>query len=111
MAAVPTARELDSYRDQADRFIAAIDEEYYLHYAGHKDSLDLEPIYARYAELTSLEQANAIGAAANGDRRIRELWRVACPGHRGPPTREHAQRLARLEAEPTATLERAECPG
>ena len=42
-----TDRELDAYREGADRFIAELDEEYYLHYAGHKDTLDLEPIYER----------------------------------------------------------------
>jgi hypothetical protein len=110
MAVVPTSRELDAYRDQADRFIAAIDEEYYLHYAGHKDSLDLQPIYEQYAELTSLDQANAIGAAVNGDRRIRELWRFACQGCLGNLTREHAERIARLEADLTASVDAEEIP-
>ena len=110
MAAVPTARELDAYREEADRFIAAIDEEYYLHYAGHKDSLDLEPIYERYEELTSLAQANAIGAAVDGNRRIRELWRFACQGYLGNLTREHTERVARIEAELTATLDGEEIP-
>ena len=31
-------RELDGYRVGADRFIAELDEEYYLHYAGLKPS-------------------------------------------------------------------------
>ena len=105
MAAAPTPRELDDYREQADRFIAAIDEEYYLHYAGHKPSLDLAPIYERFAELTSLEQANRVGAAADGNRRIRELWRFACQGYLGNLTREHDERTARLEAELTATVD------
>jgi hypothetical protein len=104
----PTPRELDAFRDQADEFIAALDEEYYLHYAGRKDSFDLAPIYERYAHLTSLEQANAIGAAVNGDRRLRELWRFSCQGHLGNLTREHAERAARLEAELTATVDREE---
>ncbi len=110
MAAAPTPRELDAYRDQADRFVAAIDEEYYLHFAGHKDSLDLVPIYERFADLTSLEQANAIGEAVNGDRRIRELWRFACQGHLGNLTREHAERAARVEAELVATVDGDEIP-
>jgi hypothetical protein len=105
MAAAPTPRELDDYREQADRFMAAIDEEYYLHYAGHKPSLDLAPIYERFAELTSLEQANQVGAAVNGNRRIRELWRFACQGHLGNLTREHAERTARLEAELIASVD------
>jgi oligoendopeptidase F len=110
LAAALTTRELDSYREQADRFLAAIDEEYYLHYAGHKDSLDLEPIYAHYADLTSLESANAIGAAVDGDRRIRELWRFACQGYLGNLTREHAEKTAQLEAELTATVDGEEIP-
>jgi hypothetical protein len=101
----PTPRELDDYREQADRFVAAIDEEFYLHYAGHKDSLDLAPIYERYGELTSLEQASRIGSAVDGDRRIRELWRFACSGYLGNLTREHAERIARLEAELTASVD------
>jgi hypothetical protein len=105
MAAALTPRELDDYREQADRFIAAIDEEYYLHYAGHKPSLDLAPIYERFAELTSLEQANRVGAAVDGNRRIRELWRFACQGYLGNLTREHDERTARLEAELTATVD------
>jgi hypothetical protein len=110
LAAVLTTRELDAYREQADRFLAALDEEYYLHYAGHKDSLDLEPIYEQYADLTSLEAANAVGAAVNGDRRIRELWRFACQGYLGNLTREHAEKAASLEAELTATVDGEEIP-
>jgi hypothetical protein len=105
MTAAATPRELDTYREQADRFMAAIDEEFYLHYAGHKDSLDLAPIYERYSDLTSLEQAGAIAASVNGDRRIRELWRFACQGYLGNLTREHAERGAQLEAELTATVD------
>jgi hypothetical protein len=110
MAAAATPRELDAYREQADRFIAAIDEEYYLHYAGHKDSLDLAPIYDRYGDLTSLAQANAIAAAVNGDRRIRELWRFACSEYLGNLTREHSERSATLEAELTASVDGDEIP-
>src|SRR5689334_5974467 len=68
-------RELDAIRADADRFDAEVMEEYYLHYAGHKDTLELEPIYARYASLTSLETAQRVGASVDGNRGIRELWR------------------------------------
>ena len=30
-------RELDAIREDADRFIAELDEEAYLHFAGHKE--------------------------------------------------------------------------
>jgi hypothetical protein len=110
LAAALTTRELDVYREQADRFIAAMDEEYYLHYAGLKETLDLEPIYEQFAELTSLETANAIGASVDGDRRIRELWRFACQGYLGNLTRAHAERVASLEAELKATVDGEEIP-
>ena len=90
---------LDSYRDQADRFIAELDEEYYLHYAGLKETLDLEDIYERHAELTSAEKAREIGLAVDGSPRVRELWRFACEGHLGELTRTYEERLAALEAE------------
>jgi hypothetical protein len=110
MADVLSQRELDSYREQADRFVAAINNEYYLHYAGLKDTLDLEPIYEEFAELTTLERANRIGAAVNGDRRVRELWKFACQGYLGNLTREHAERAAAVEAELKATVDGQEIP-
>ena len=104
-ASPPPPAELDAYRAEADRFIAALDEEFYLHYAGLKDRLELEPIYERHDELTELERAQALGAAVDGDRRIRELWHFACEGYLGKLTREHAERLASIEAELEVTVD------
>jgi len=89
----------------ADRFMAELDEEYYLHFAGLKETLDLQPIYERHAELTTLDTAQGLGATVDGDRRRRELWRFASEGYLGNLTREHAARAARLEAELTAELD------
>src|SRR5262249_27407790 len=110
MAGVPTPRELDDYREQADRFIAAIDEEYYLHYAGHKDSLDLAPIYDQFSELTTLQQANRVGSAVAGDRRVRELWKFACQGYLGNLTRDFDERSANLEAGLSTTVDGDQIP-
>ena len=103
----PTTQELDSYRAEADRFIAELDEEYYLHYAGLKDRLELEEIYERHASLTELERVQAIGAAVDGhgDHATRELWRFACEGYFGSLTRELAERVAALEAELEVTVD------
>src|SRR5262245_3918571 len=79
--------QLDAYREQADRFIAELDEEYYLHYAGLKETLDLEEIYERHGELTTAEKAHEIGLAVDGSARVRELWRFACEGNLGELTR------------------------
>jgi thioesterase domain-containing protein len=93
-AAAPA--DLDAYREQADRFIAELDEQYYRNYAGLSEKLDLEPIYERNAELTRLERVQAIGRATDGDPRVRELWRFACESHLGEVTREQAEQVARL---------------
>ena len=95
----PSDRELEAYREDADRFIAELDEEFYLHYAGLKETLDLTPIYERHASLTELEQVKAIGLAVDGGSRVRELWRFGCEGYFGDLTRDLAERLAELEAE------------
>ncbi|HKF14493.1 MAG TPA: hypothetical protein VKB13_04615 [Gaiellaceae bacterium] len=100
-----STRELDGYREKVDRFIAELDEEYYLHYAGLKDTLALEPIYERYPELSSLDQAQTLGAAANGDRGVSELWRFASENFLAELTREHSERTAALEAELEATAD------
>jgi hypothetical protein len=104
-SAPPTGRELDTYRERIDRFIAELDQEYYLHYAGHKDTLDLKPLYESYPELSTLDQAQALGEAANGDRGISELWRFASENYLAELTREHAERSATLEAQLETTVD------
>jgi hypothetical protein len=103
--APPTGHELDTYRDRIDRFIAELDQEYYLHYAGLKDTLDLKPLYERYPELSTLDQAQALGEAANGDSGVSELWRFASENYLAELTREHAERSAALEAQLEATVD------
>jgi hypothetical protein len=105
-----SARDLDAYRQRADRFIAKLDEEYYLHFAGHKEKLELEPIYDEFADLTTLDQARSIGAAVDGSGSIRELWRFACEGYLGQLTKELEEKLAQAEAELTATIDGEEVP-
>jgi len=99
-----TPRELDAFRDDADRFIAELDEEYYLHFAGHKERLELEPIYDRHESLTKLETAQRLEGAPT------ELWRFACEGYLGGLTREHAEKLAQVEAELEAEVDGRRVP-
>jgi hypothetical protein len=108
-AAPPSASELDAFREGAERFLSERDEEEYLHYAGLKIDLDLESVYERHADLTSLEAARRIGAAVDG-RRNRELWRFACEGYLGSMTREAEERVAALETELSASLDAREIP-
>ena len=102
--------EIDALSAEADRFIAELDEEHYLHFAGHKETFDLSPIYERHERLTQLDTALALGASVDGDRRRRELWRFACEGYLGSFVREEAERVAELEATLTATVDGEEIP-
>ena len=110
MATTLSQRELDALREDADRFIAELDEETYLHFAGLKETYDLAPIYERHADLTKHETALALGASVDGDRRTRELWRFACEGYLGNFVTEEAERVAELEATLTATVDGREIP-
>ena len=95
----PTSREIDAFRDRADRFVADLDEEYYLHFSGQKQSLDVEQVYENYEDLTRIETAQQMRGAPT------ELWRFACEGFLGNLTRAHQARLASVEAELEATVD------
>jgi hypothetical protein len=105
-----TQRELDALGEDADRFIAELDEEAYLHYAGLKETYELLPIYERHPELSRLETALAVGASVDGARRTRELWRFACEQYLGNAVREQAERVAELEATLEATVGEEKIP-
>jgi hypothetical protein len=102
--------EIDALSAEADRFLAELDEETYLHYAGLKDTYDLGPIYERHERLTQLETALALGASLDGDHRRRELWKFACEGYLGNFVSEEEERVAELEATLTATVDGEEIP-
>ena len=102
--------EIQALRDDADRFIAELDEESYLHFSGQKETLELAAIYERHERLTELDTALALGASVNGDRRVRELWKFACEGYLGNFVSEEAEKVAELEATLTASLDGEDVP-
>ena len=102
--------EIDALSADADRFLAEMDEETYLHFAGLKETYDLAPIYERHESLTELDTALALGASVDGDRRRRELWKFACEGYLGNFVCEEAERVAELEATLVATVDGEEIP-
>jgi hypothetical protein len=103
-------RQVDELSADADRFIAELDEEMYVHFAGHKDTLEITPIFERHEELTRLETALRLGASVDGGRNVRELWRFACEGYLGNFVREEAERAAELEATLKAKVDDEEIP-
>ncbi len=96
---------VEAYRDEADRFIAALDGEVYLHFAGHKEALELEPIYERHADLTTLDACRRLEQAAAEGLCGVELWRFACEGYIGDAGRADEEELAGLEASLEATVD------
>jgi len=40
--------DITKYRKDSELFLSEIEKEYYLHFSGQKDSLNLSPIYDRY---------------------------------------------------------------
>ncbi len=100
-----TQDRLESLRGQADRFLADLLDEYYLHYAGHKDALEIAVIYDRYPELTALETATGLGASVDGDQSVRELWHFACNEYLSNLTKTYAEQIAGLEATLETTID------
>ena len=106
MASAPVGSgTVEAYREEADRFLATLDEELYLHYAGRKDELELAPIYERYADLTTLESCRRLEAAVDAGLARRELWRFACEGYFGDLARAEAEEIASLEASLTTEVD------
>src|SRR6476619_7055329 len=104
------SRELDSYRERIDRFVADLDQEYYDHYARLKEDFDLESIYGEYEDVTSLERARRMQEAVDGSFGSTELWRFACEGYLGALTRRYEQDAATIEAKLTATIDGDDLP-
>ena len=90
---------------EAEAFLEEIDREYYLHLAGHKPELEIEPIYERHAGLferaTRSSALRELAVAATATRR-----RAACAtcsssrstGCSGARPRPRPRSSARLEA-------------
>jgi hypothetical protein len=98
--------DLAAYRANAEDFTAELGEEYHAHFAGLRAEFDVEPIYARHADLFTAdtvarlrEQADA--AAARGEdaaRRARMLLDFAVDGHLGLISTDLEGELAQREA-------------
>src|SRR5512132_4200003 len=98
----PLAWELDEYRREAELFSEEINREYYLHLAGRKPDLAVEPIYERHESLfepAAVEQIGEERRAAGGKEevRLRYLHQFALDGHLGAARRTLDTRLAELE--------------
>jgi hypothetical protein len=102
--------DVSSYREEAEEFTAEISREHYLHLAGRKRELELEPIYERHRRLFERRAVAALRealdrAAGEERRRLRYLTHFAVEGLVGLRVRREAEELARLEASLEVTVD------
>lgn len=98
--------DLAAYRLEAEAFTAELGEEYHGHFAGLRAEFDVEPIYARHAELFTADgvarlREQAAAAAVQGEdaaRRARMLLDFAVEGHIGLISTDLEAELAQREA-------------
>ena len=62
---MPLALDLEAYAAEAEAFVGAMDREYYLHFAGHKAELAIEPIYDRHQGLFERARLDVLDAELN----------------------------------------------
>jgi hypothetical protein len=98
--------DLDAYRRTADRFITELMREYYRHYAGLKDSFEIEAIYAAHEGLSTRDAVQALREldariTEDGDerRRGRMLLDFAVEGYVGAATKAGRARMVELRDE------------
>jgi hypothetical protein len=104
--------DLDAYRCSAEEFTSELTAEFYRHYAGLTDELEIEAVYARHAALFTRaaveqvrEQAGAPAAGTDERRRRQMLLAFAVEGHLGQATKSLDAEVARREAELSIELD------
>jgi oligoendopeptidase F len=96
------AVDLDTYSREAESFVSALDREYYLHFAGHKEAFAIEEIYERHRSLFEREVVDRLRerleqSTGDDERRVRYLLQLAVEGYIGQATKSEAARLAERE--------------
>ncbi len=96
--------DLEKYRIDAEKFISALDKEYYLHFAGHKDDLNTASLYEEYADLflvSNFEQLKKLkkesSSPAQGSR-LTSLVRLCGEGLLENQVRDLSDEIAKQEA-------------
>lgn len=94
--------DLDNYAREAESFVSALDREYYLHFAGHKEEFEIEAIYDRHAGLFGREAVRELrerleGSSGDERRRGQYLLQFAVEGYLGLQTKAQAAALAERE--------------
>lgn len=98
--------DVTTYREQLEQMTADVLEEQYQHMAGHKPTLEVSPIYERYAELGTLEQARAMAGGAFPT----ELFRHSCETYVAGGLKDLTEQVANAEATLTVRCDGEDVP-
>ncbi len=91
--------DLDDYRRRSERFLEEVSREHYLHLAGHKPRLEIDSIYAAYADLFERPAVAELRALPGRDERAaRYLLHFAFDGLLGRESATLEEEVASLEA-------------
>jgi len=96
------ALDLDTFSREAESFVSALDREYYVHFAGHKEAFEIEEIYERHSTLFRRETVEQLrerleGLSGDARRRCRYLLQLTVEGYIGQATKAETARLAESE--------------
>ncbi|MCH7811841.1 MAG: hypothetical protein IH958_04345 [Chloroflexi bacterium] len=98
----PSRRDLFDWLDeQAEEFSAATTREYYLNYAGHKDKLELAPIFERHADLFQKKTVTKALRAGDDDPRAPNLRAFVVEGYLEQAAKELTEEIAGRETSDT----------
>jgi hypothetical protein len=102
--------DLPQYRDDADRFLAALEKEMYDHFSGQKEVCDTAAVYERHPALftaDSVGELDRLYAAARDDdkRRLAYLLAFAVDGYMGDETRHLGDEIANTEGQTSITVD------
>lgn len=96
--------DIVKYRQDSESFLSLIDKEYYLHFSGQKDSLNLSPIYDRYGylfERDCIDYIKGIKDKSTGENREKAayLLKFCTEGYMERQVKELVDRIAEEEAQ------------
>lgn len=107
--------DIKKYRNDAESFLSKINKEYYLHFSGQKDSLNLSPIYELYEYLfdkDSIDYIKGVMDKGAGEERKKAayLLKFCIEGYMEQQVKELADKFAEEEAKARIEIEGKDTP-
>jgi len=103
--------DLEKYRIKAQNYVSALDKEYYLHFAGHKDDLNTAAIQEEYVDLFSasnfqqLKKLKKESSSPVETSRLSSLLKLCGEGLLENQVGELSDEIAQLEAKSNLDIE------